>query len=43
LVKEFIRVPWRGFWGDDPGWPRFDRLFGRFDSADPVISGNDGN
>jgi hypothetical protein len=25
LVKGFIRVHWRGFRGDDPGWPRFDR------------------
>jgi hypothetical protein len=25
LVKGFIRVLWRGFRGDDPSWPRFDR------------------
>jgi hypothetical protein len=25
LVKGFIRVHWRGFRGDDPGSPRFDR------------------
>jgi hypothetical protein len=25
LVKGFIGVHWRGFRGDDPGWPRFDR------------------
>jgi hypothetical protein len=25
LVKGFIRVHWRGFPGDDPGGPRFDR------------------
>jgi hypothetical protein len=25
LVKGFIRVHWRGFRGDDPGWPRFDQ------------------
>jgi hypothetical protein len=39
LVEGFIRVHWRGFWGDGPGSPRFDR----FDSADPVISVNDGD
>jgi hypothetical protein len=25
LVKGFIGVHWRGFRGDGPGWPRFDR------------------
>jgi hypothetical protein len=25
LVKGFIGVHWRGFRGDDPGWPRFDQ------------------
>jgi hypothetical protein len=25
LVKGSNRVHWRGFWGDGPGWPRFDR------------------
>jgi hypothetical protein len=26
LVKGSNRVHWRGFRGDDPGWPRFDRF-----------------
>jgi hypothetical protein len=42
LVKRFIRVHWRGFRVMtlvDLGLTGFDR----FDSADPVISVNDGN
>jgi hypothetical protein len=42
LVKGFNRVDWRGFRGDD----QVDlglTIVGRLDSADPVISVNDGN
>jgi hypothetical protein len=39
LVKGFMRVHWQGFRGDDLGLTGVDR----FDSADSVISVNDGN
>jgi hypothetical protein len=42
LVKGFNRVHWRGFRGDDPVDLGLTSA-GRFDSADPVISVNDGN